>query len=373
MVMEFLDSSISLQKKLDLKYRAKNGIFFTPKSLRDIVFSHIDIQPQSILEPSCGSGEFLVDCAEKFPQAEITGIEKDVFLAREAQKNAPTTKVYTQDFLAFQGGKFDLIIGNPPFVQTKKSYDETFTGRSNLYIDFVHKSIRHHLNENGVLAMILPSTIQNGHFSQSVRNLIFTLTVTHFQIIRDHTFKDTKAGVSILVLKNCPGHNSRYLFDGLLVENSKFMYDVTYGRKKLKDYNVTVRYGMMTSTLKEYFSKNPDDTPFVLKNDLARENINFCEKTRLFINKKNIKSHSGRCILLLRSDGVVMGSEYKLMFSFFESDKFLFDICLVGIFGPDIDKIYKSLRDTRTTRFLANLCGSGRLTKNIISNLPIFE
>jgi adenine-specific DNA methylase len=66
--MDFLPSSIDLQKKLGMKKRAKQGIFFTPKTLRDILFSHIDnFNPTTILEPSCGSGEFLVDCREKYP------------------------------------------------------------------------------------------------------------------------------------------------------------------------------------------------------------------------------------------------------------------------------------------------------------------
>lgn len=102
--MDFLDTSSSVQKQLGMKYRAKNGIFFTPKPLRDIVFEHISTKPTTILEPSCGSGEFLVDCHERYPGAVITGVELDETLSRVAKENSPQSNILNQDFLKFDGG-----------------------------------------------------------------------------------------------------------------------------------------------------------------------------------------------------------------------------------------------------------------------------
>lgn len=171
--MDFLDSSVLVQKQLGMKHRSKMGIFFTPKPLRDIVLRHVNITPQSVLEPSCGSGEFLVDCETMFPEASITGVELDETLSRVSKENTSRSVIHTQDFLTFDGGKFDLVIGNPPFVQMKSVNKDASVGRSNLYIEILFKCITQHLNANGVLAMVLPSTIMNGHFSQPVRNLIF--------------------------------------------------------------------------------------------------------------------------------------------------------------------------------------------------------
>ncbi|AGE50697.1 adenine-specific methyltransferase [Paramecium bursaria Chlorella virus CVB-1] len=369
--MDFLDSSVLVQKQLGMKHRSKMGIFFTPKPLRDIVLRHVNITPQSVLEPSCGSGEFLVDCEAMFPEASITGVELDETLSRVSKENTSRSVIHTQDFLTFDGGKFDLVIGNPPFVQMKSVNKDASVGRSNLYIEILFKCITQHLNANGVLAMVLPSTIMNGHFSQPVRNLILSKKILYFETIRKHTFKDTKAGVSILVIQNVPGDNLKYNFEGIITEDAKYLSTMSAGFKRLKDVEVFVKYGMMTKTLQDSFSRDPTHIPFVLKKDLCPKEICF-DKDRLFINKK-IKTHHGRCILLLRSNGVVMGSEYILKFSMFELESFLFDICLVGIFGPDIDKVYDSLCDSRTAQYIQKICGSGRLTKNIIMNLPIFE
>ncbi|ABT14966.1 DNA methyltransferase [Paramecium bursaria Chlorella virus NY2A] len=369
--MDFLESSLAIQKKLGMKHRSKMGIFFTPKPLRDIVFHHIHINPQSVLEPSCGSGEFLIDCETRFPDANITGVELDETLARVSKENTSRSVIHTQDFLTFDEGKFDLIIGNPPFVQMKAVNNQASTGRSNLYIEILFKCMTRHLNDNGVLAMILPSTIMNGHFSRPTRELILSKKILHFETIREHTFKDTKAGVSILVVQNTSGDNLNYNFEGIITENARELTAMTSGLRRLKDLNIFVKYGMMTKTLQNWFSRNPKHIPFVLKKDLCDKEICF-DKDRLFIDKQ-IKTHNGRCILLLRSDNVVMGSEYKLKFSMFESKSFLFDICLVAIFGHNIDKIYASLCDDRTSYYLRKICGSGRLTKDIIMNLPIFN
>lgn len=369
--MDFLASSTQAQKQLGMKHRAKNGIFFTPKPLRDIVLRHINITPESVLEPTCGSGEFLADCEGLFPNATIEGVELDETLTGVAKSNTSRSVIHNQNFLSFDGGKYDLIIGNPPFVQMKSVIKEASVGRSNLYIEILYKCITQHLNDNGVLAMVLPSTIMNGHFSQPTRDLILSKKILHFETIREHTFKDTKAGVSILVIQNTPGDNTKYKFGGIITEDARELIAMIEGVKKLKDLDVVVKYGMMTITLKDHFSRDSTHTPFVLMKDIGHDEVCFGEN-RLFIDKQ-MKTHSGKCIFLTRSNGVVMGSEYVLKTALFESESFLFDSGLVGIFGADVDRVYKSLHDSRTAYYLKKICGSGRLTKDIIMNIPMFE
>ena len=99
--MDFLESSLLVQKQLGMKHRAKNGIFFTPKPLRDIILRYINITPKSVLEPTCGSGEFLTDCEMMFPEAKLEGVELDETLSSVAKENAPR--------LAFDGGKLTSL------------------------------------------------------------------------------------------------------------------------------------------------------------------------------------------------------------------------------------------------------------------------
>lgn len=370
--MDFLASSLVVQKEMGMKVRSKNGIFFTPKPLRDIIFKKIKtLTPKTILEPTCGSGEFLVDCENIFKNATCVGVELQEKLVNISRNNVKNASIEQGDFLKWNGGKFDLIIGNPPFVQIKSVIKEAAVGRSNLYIEILYKCLTQHLSPGGVLAMVLPSTIMNGCFAKPTRDLVLTKKILYFETIRNHTFKDTSAGVSILILKNEPG-DSKYNFGGILTNHTKELRNVTKGRRKLRVLNVRLQYGVMTGSLKEYFSRDRADIPFILPTELVQDNVVFNEDKRLFI-KKDVKAHSGRCLLLSRSSGVVMGSEYTLKYSLFESPRFMFDSCMIGIFGKDIDVLHKSLADDRTSFYLKTICGSGRLTKDIILDMPIFE
>ena len=372
--MDFLPSSIDLQKKLGMKKRAKQGIFFTPKTLRDIIFSHIEnFNPSTILEPSCGSGEFMVDCREKYPDASIVGVELEPQLAFASQSIVPDASVYNEDFLTWDmDKKFDFIIGNPPFVQIKSVFPGASVGRSNLYIEFLFKCLTYHLNDDGILAMIIPSTIMNGCFSKPTRDLILSKRILFFDTIRNHTFKDTSAGVSILVIKNTSFDNLRFNFDGILTNQAEKLRLISSGCRKINELDLRLQYGMMTVTLKDCFSKDPNDVPFILQSDMKQDEISF-DDNRLYIKTKK-NTNSGRCVLLARTNGsVVMGSEYDLKFTYFDAPSFLFDSALIAIFGKDIDILYKSLSDLRTKSYIQGICGSGRLTKDIILNMPVFE
>ncbi|APC25641.1 DNA methyltransferase [Only Syngen Nebraska virus 5] len=371
--MDFLPSSVVLQKTLGMKKRSKQGIFFTPKPLRDILFAHVKSTPSTILEPSCGSGEFLVDCRAKYPNASLAGVELDPQLAAATRSVVPDAEIHNKDFLTWGlDRKFDLVVGNPPFVQTKAVFPDASVGRSNLYIEFLYKCITYHLNEGGILAMVIPSTIMNGCFSKPTRDLILTKKILFFDTIRNHTFKDTSAGVSILVLENTPSTNPRFDFEGILTKQAKELRKMSSGRRKIKDLDLRLQYGTMTASLKDSFSRDSNDVPFILHTDVKQDEVSFDENKRLYI-KTNNKTNSGRCLFLSRSNGVVMGNEYILKFSMFEAPSFLFDSAFIAVFGGDIDTLYKSLSDPRSNTYLQSICGSGRLTKDIVLNLPIFE
>ncbi|NMF89192.1 Eco57I restriction-modification methylase domain-containing protein [Aromatoleum petrolei] len=103
-----------------------------------------------VLEPSCGDGAFL----RHLPGA--VGIEYDA-----AHCPPGATRM---DFFAYpESERFDTIIGNPPYVRFQDIpaatrellHDEHFDGRSNLYLFFIEKCLRH-LAPGGELIFITP-------------------------------------------------------------------------------------------------------------------------------------------------------------------------------------------------------------------------
>lgn len=78
--------------------------FQTPKNYCDYMTSLVYGNPKTILEPTPGQGNLVNSLATRFPHANIT---------------APL------DFYRVQG-RFDVIVGNPPFTPMKVGYDILF-------------------------------------------------------------------------------------------------------------------------------------------------------------------------------------------------------------------------------------------------------
>ena len=76
--MNYSDISKSITKKLSKKDKKENGIFFTPPSCINkniaLIKKYIKYGFQ-ILEPSCGSGEYITALDQHFKNIFITGIE----------------------------------------------------------------------------------------------------------------------------------------------------------------------------------------------------------------------------------------------------------------------------------------------------------
>ncbi len=125
------------------------GQVFTPGRIVRLMLS-LRQRSGRALEPSAGDGAFashLQDCV---------AIELD---ARVAPAGA-----LIQNFFAYPvTEKFSTVIGNPPYVRYQDIEHETkalldtnrFDGRSNLYLFFIEKAIRH-LKPAGELIFIVP-------------------------------------------------------------------------------------------------------------------------------------------------------------------------------------------------------------------------
>ena len=105
--------------------------------------------PKQILEPSCGSCEFITELSQRFTKAQITGIEFNSTIYESIQKqDFPNTTLINEDFLKYNTStKYDLIIGNPPYFVMKKSeidkeYYPYFEGRPNIFTLFIVKSLK---------------------------------------------------------------------------------------------------------------------------------------------------------------------------------------------------------------------------------------
>lgn len=196
--------------EISVKHMTKNkfGQYFTPKVVADFMVGLADISANSkVLEPSCGEGVFLESLKQK-GYNDLTAYEIDQDLATEF----PFVR-YESFVSANIHEKFDLIIGNPPYIRWKNLEDELKQELSTnpiwnkyfnslcdyLYI-FILKSIDL-LNENGQLIFICPEYWMNTTHSISLRNYM----VQHGYFEEIYHFNETpifdKVTVSIVIFK----------------------------------------------------------------------------------------------------------------------------------------------------------------------------
>jgi adenine-specific DNA-methyltransferase len=192
------------------KQNSKNkfGQYFTPKLVAEFMIDLATIQPQSkILEPSCGEGIFL-ELLQQKGYNHILAYEIDATLAQGFDV------VSYESFIAAKiDEKFDLIIGNPPYIRWKNLEEELkkelasnplwntyFNSLCDYLYIFILKSIEL-LNENGQLIFICPEYWLNTTHAASLRN--YMVQNGYFEAI--YHFNETpifdKVTVSTIIFK----------------------------------------------------------------------------------------------------------------------------------------------------------------------------
>jgi adenine-specific DNA-methyltransferase len=195
-------------------YRSAHGIFYTPPQLVDMLLrmaeeASINWSQAHVLDPACGGGAFLLPVAIRMAEAlrhsdpsfilkqigaRLHGFELDAFgawlaqtllelalqdIIRAAGRPAPNI-VEVRDSLDIcpaDCGRFDLVIGNPPYGRvTPTSHRRAFFKRSvyghaNLYGLFTDAAL-HWVREGGVVGYVTPTSMLSGLYFKALRAVL---------------------------------------------------------------------------------------------------------------------------------------------------------------------------------------------------------
>lgn len=387
--------SIKLSSDIDKQTKKNEGIFFTSQSIVqsciNSVQQFIELTTEtSILEPSCGSGEFISALLEINHAMRITGIENNNTIYKDVKHfespSNPGVTIINDDFLrAVHTSKYNVIIGNPPYFVIKKNtvesvYLDYFDGRPNIFILFIIKSLSL-LADNGILCFVLPNNFLNCLYYNKTRQYIHD----HFTILNitgaTGEFIDTQQETIIMVVQNkVPsasqtkyttmfGENIIFGSQDSIVEIQSFVKDST----TINNLGLSVNVGnVVWNQKKTQLTDDPQHTRLIYSSDIKNGVVGI-EKYKNSEKKNYINSQGiiGKTLLVNRGYGV---GKYKFEFALYDStEPYLIENHIICISGDGVEKLVNSFNDKRTKKFIELYFKNNAINASELANiLPIY-
>ena len=397
--MDFSEHSKQLTKQLSKEEKKKNGIYFTPPSIIEkmirVLFPYFK-NITNILEPSCGSGEF-IQRFEHFSRFKIDGIEFNETIYNSINPKFKST-ILNMDFLEWNSTKkYDLIIGNPPFYVMKKNeiktktYHEYYTGRPNIFILFIAKSLEL-LSECGILAFVLPKNFMNCLYYDNLRKYISS----NFKIIdiidcyKDKYLETQQDTIGLIIQKqNCVLNNPTYTINinnytifntPTIISQIKECYNET---TTLKNINFEVKVGnVVWNQVKDKLTNDENETRLIYSSDIIDNKLSIKKYNNEA--KKNYITKPGKTDLLLVVNRGYGKGDYRFSYCLIDTDKpYLIENHLICIkYKGDITKqklrkkyktIINSLKSEKTKKFINLYFGNNAInTTELCEIVPIY-
>jgi tRNA1(Val) A37 N6-methylase TrmN6 len=247
-----------------------NGAFFTPVAIVDFIINEISPQvDDKCVDPSCGSGAFLIGLVEYFRKRYKKSIKSiienniygydllpynikraKILLTLYALINNETLeekdfKLFCQNSLTEKIDlKFDVVIGNPPYVKFQdlddhtrnyllENFKTTIKGTFNTYFAFFELGYSL-LNKNGRMGYITPNNFFTSLAGQPLREF-FKDNKSIYKIIdfKDIKIFDAQTYTSLTFINK--NKNSEILFDRI---NGEKDYKIFLNKLNLSKNNI---------------------------------------------------------------------------------------------------------------------------------------
>lgn len=249
--------------------RKKYGQFFTSKEtaifMADLFSIPQDCTSLSILDPGAGSGILSIALLERLEseplveKIELVCYENDDKILNLLQSNLEwvveksskqiSYKIINNNYILSQthdynsllwanpdAKKFDIIIGNPPYMKLTKRAPEAIAmpdvchGAPNMYFLFAAMSM-FNLKNNGEMVYIIPRSWTSGAYFKQFRKKFFkdcVLEHIHLFICRDKVFEKENVLQETIIIKAKKTHNKPKTINISTTNNSADFSNITF-------------------------------------------------------------------------------------------------------------------------------------------------
>ncbi len=234
-----------------LKARKYSGAYYTPtmvvKNLCSALFIDENLKNKSVIDPCCGSGNFILQLPELFSYRNVFASDIDlmsVLLARinfalkfkVLDKKILYSHVYQVDYLnAVSEREYDYIIGNPPwgynFTDEQKAIlkDKYHSAQGNNIESFdlvVEKAISE-LSLGGILSFVLPESFLNVKSHAIIREFLMKkCSIVYVEYLGD-VFDGVQCPSVIIQIKN---NNQPFTTKGMFVKKREKSFIIDSNR-----------------------------------------------------------------------------------------------------------------------------------------------
>lgn len=388
MKADFSQDSIDYMVNTDISHRKALGQYFTPKRVREELLNTLpkNINSPLVLDPACGTGEFLLTAKNYFTNPRLVGWEIEKKLVNISKKLVPEADIKLVNSLKHKTQqKFDFIIGNPPYFEMKvseeikKEYEPVIGGRTNIFSLFVYRCLNI-LKQNGYLAFVIPPSMNNGaYFSKLRRFIVDNSDLESIKILDSNLFYKAQQLTMIMVLKKSP-NKGKYLFSiddiQIFSENWKFLKESFVGKKSLRDLGFQVRTGRVVwNQNKDKLTNNDKFPPIIWSNNIGSDGrlvFNNKIKRLQYVDLPN--PDTGPALIVNRITGASTSAKVRVAmvpkgFKFFAENH-------CNVIFPPSEKSKISLRQVMTQltsksnlKIFQSITGNTQISKNELEKL----
>ncbi|MGC9115745.1 MAG: HsdM family class I SAM-dependent methyltransferase [Fervidicoccaceae archaeon] len=387
---EYHPETLKYLEESDPIYRKRMGQFFTPRSLREELLSKLPrLERPKVLDPSCGTGEFLLSAMEHFIEPELHCWEADPRLVEIAEKVVRGAHVEHVDSLRkpFEE-EFDVVLGNPPYFEfkpdeeMKAKFGEIIWGRPNIYAFFIYLGLKV-LKPNGFLAYVVSSGMNNGAYFKKLRDFIVKSSdIVYMRVLDGNSpFDGANHTFQLLVLKKSE-NTGRYVFrrNGITIfsEEAEYLEKAFEFSSTLREMGYRVQTGKIVwNRSKDRLRSTPEGAILLIWSHNIKDGrlvLNNRKDKPQYIDYPIEKADRGPAIVAARITGHPKRAVLKAALVP-PGTLFVAENHVNVIYPPqnasteDMEEIVKQLNSPETRRILKILTGNTQISKTELEEM----